>query len=464
MRCSEDLWLFDLGPCKRFWCAQAKELKQNPVDLIQHLLEQQVSEYKAVLAHHPWQALYMLNDLNEHNQQQSTLINLDGLYGKNLYEQASWSSWFKTIIELKGFLAQLKIKSMPTTKLSNQIEHMKRSIQRLGLERPYHLNQAHSCSIKRRFGTTIAKAWTWTFPQVSQAKDSSQLFHEERSDLFQDEFPWISWQAKTELSVSHHLDQAITTWDHCAIELQKDLDRLAHLRTNNQHSLVTELKWTIHLQGDDSITIPIYFRNPHALSKEIGHHDTALYQMQFAYDRAMTDFQNRKRQLQYPDEVPNFVSWSLCITKELKLPQKFVSLFEQEDKQEQTLSKLLALENKVDASIDRYQLCQDFYPSDAYSKQDKKEDHESNKKDFTLWSVAAIERPLFIYKKPYLFESGGFSCCRKFLERTTIKWWQDQKKQQELARDYYLLIDHEQKAHWVFHNKLGQWYTHGIYS
>lgn len=458
MQWSESVWLFDMTPCRHYWEVQAARHRVTVMTLLQKILnahfevtgDRETASFRAVAAPHPWQALLLLGHLRDRNMK--GLVNRTGAFGETLHTHTPWETWFETAQQFAAHCETTGRKGFNPDRFRQRTDQMKRAVDRLGFPGPHGIAHIPVSSMQRRFGSTLADLWRWTFPVRTKTRETPH-------DALEG-FPWIGWAPPEKPQVTRHLDYPIWLWEQIEPLLREDFDRLCALNTWSAEERVTRMHWQIVLDDFSTLLVPVAFRNPHALHADRGEHVTALSQTQYGFVQAAETIRARNRELDLPDETP-MVSWKLIIEERFFLPPRIMELFEDTHTGDR-YDRLLELENRLPVSLDRYVLRQDFLPEESFER--RRNETEVSPSDSAQWMAGARHRPLFIYENPVQYEPDR-THCTEFIERTQVKWWQQPPSDHmNLYRDYYRITGRDQQTRWIYRDKDGNWFLHGIYS
>ncbi len=497
MQWADGVWLMDLSACRSYWQTNAQRLRMQPLALLREVLERTLSTpeapVRAALADHPWPAVLVLGVMGA--RRLSGFMQLETPFAQALYRDIVWADWMGAAEVAATHFAAHKTVPFNGPNYRRQCKQLLAAARRLRLAGPWELRAAAAPSVRRRFGPTLAALWEWTFPE-SPTPDAQATAVAA--------FPWRRWEWAENPRVPRVLDHALWQWDAIAPLLCEDLDKLCRVRLESRgfEGRVTELAWKITLNDLREMPVVVRFRHPHDLTRELGHHKTAMLQAQYAFEAALKAHQ---RQDDNDIEVP-IITWDLVLEACLSTPPVIADLFGALDVHGCEGARLLELENQLPVALAQFGLCQDWLPeasfiddaarpaarpaaprdparrappatfwdaADEYpcalgarpeavlsllpSDQDAPIDQ-----DFP-WLAAARHRPLFLYANPEPLDTGGHSSGRVFIERTSTKWWRAATEQPEY-RDYYRLLDRMQRSTWVFQNGAGQWFVHGVFA
>lgn len=471
------VWVLDMTTTASYWQARAKSVRSATLlaaaadamtDLFRTILQQLFPDhhYRACLAATPWHGLLAVYHMRE--RQLQGLLSLGEPMGQAFFQNISWDVFFGAAGHCGAHFAAPRSegdnivahKGYNATRYARQQRQMLGAVTRLRVERPAQLNTATAAAISRRFGSTLAMLWDWTFVrEETQAQVRA--------------FPWRRWQPPHKPQITRHLDFPLWEWEHVCPHLSEDFDRLCALPTWSEHERVCRLSWTITLNDLSTIVIPVLFRYPHHLHKERGHHKTALLQGEFAFIQHLRRYV--EEQDMNPAESVPLIGWQLIVEERMILPPALRHLFD--DESDHLHSRIQELANKLPVSLQHYGLYDDWLPEASFGVHvaaDLPQSHPVGAPSCTLpdpWVRAARERPLYLYATPQPLSRRHVEermQVKTFIERVSAKWWlaadAAHTGQPCDYRDYYRAMDHEHRAHWIFHDGKGDWYHHGIFA
>jgi hypothetical protein len=436
-------WLLDLSPCLSFWSGIAARKKVGVWNLWQELLEQRFGKkLQASAAIHPWQALTLLAYVRERK--------LYGLYygespfGRQLLRELSWQAWHAPSDALLLHINAAGGKRADAARFRSQWAQLQRAMARLGCERPAALSQATASAMARRFGALLGTMWRWSFGEENAAATAG----------FSCDFPWQGFFPAERVGVERHLDEALSLWEHMQGLLCADLDKLCQVSSLDEQQRISCLSWKLVFDSMDERDLEIRFKHPHALSNERGSHPTALCQARHqleAMTSALEQFQ-----------TPTICSWRLEIREKMVLSPAFIGLFTDSDDSadsDQQQTKIWALENKLPLLFFHYQLRASFIPQDDFIGADTL----APAFDLAPWSLAALHRPLFVYKIATKAQFHQFQT-PTFSERTANKWWVSGNSWGSgIVDDYFIAVEGGKQAYWLCRGQGGEWMCRGIF-
>lgn len=425
-------------------------------------------------------AVLLFNYMKQRNL--TGLVSLSGTFGKNIFREIPWGVWWTTANQYAHHMEEVPTgkRRFNGSSFRSRCAQMQRALKRLGIKNPWGMHDMSALQIKRRFGMELHELWEWSYQNLDHQK---KLQSPTQSFLFGREtevgrFPWVCCLSPDKPKVTIHLDNPLAEWDHIQPILKNELDRLCDLEEFKEAERVVSLEWRIVYQDLTYLVIPIPFRHPHSLHMEKSHQSTALLQALYSFENSLRGSPIDKNR--WDDLIPlePIISWTLTVTERLYLPNKLLSLFGDQSSgssmNQSTEHALLELENRLPVPLQEYRLRHDPLPEDSYESSTKEFPHEMDEAVFPTLMAQAQKRPLFIYREPALFEyKGGASksveAGRQFTERTMDKWWRTNGSltDRPLQRDYYRMIDRDERAFWVFRNNTGSsesFYVHGVFA
>jgi hypothetical protein len=462
MRWEDDVMIFDLRPCRLFWQNHADQRGVSLTELFKDLVSEITNETAtsfAVVAETPWRAVLMLDHLREKNL--TGLVSLYDSFSKGLFSQISWASWWRSCHLFSTHQHVMTRFSRGSrwnsTTFQRQSTQLQKSARRLGLDRPSDLTRVSTTGIQRRFGAQLRELWEQAF--LGGTADPSTTH----------EFPWINHETKELPSVKRHLDYGLEAWDHIQPILQEDLDRLCRTEVKIQDMRIVSLEWRLTFADLTSHPIAIQYRHPHCLYREIGHHKTTLLQAYYNFQvpRATEDqstvsaaAKDAVRIVKDESQTKTVIAWSLQVKEQMTMPLVTSQLFTEGSTEK---SRLLDLENLLPTALEKYSLTEDWQPESAYVSKEAATPSQDLTDLTHLYLEGAKNRPLYIFNCPEPLPRFEGSTLWKFLERTMCHWWKKDLKAPNY-RDYYCLIDSNQKRHWVFKDNKGRTYQHGLFA
>ena len=440
MQWSEACWIFDISCCLTYWNQQAKIHASDCHNLLRQVVQRTFPDFKrATLCHHPWQAILLLYTMEEKGLE--GFLDIESPIGKNIYHQMSWDVWWYCA---RNFISHFSNQNTSKVKHNQHLRSMQKAIMRLQLPSPWLLSSLPEKSVQRRFGPLMQSLVTQAFTEAENLESCSP-------ETIQ--FPWENYEISERPKRSRNLDFPLTDWNHIAPLLQEDLNFLCFLDSFKKGERIIELEWRIVLYDLSLQSIPILFRHPHYLHKDLPHQRTALLQIQYAFEREL------KEKFSEEDQHMAIVSWQLFIEKKLSILPQVLDIFNERD---DDITALTELENQLPIRLFSYDLIHDWVPENSFiSTQKPTTIGDQIKKGQAHDSIKALgkSRPLFLYTKPESLNHKGKSGLWKFSERTMNKWWLNHIGTQ---RDYYRYMSEKQQL-WVFQDKNGKWYIHGIF-
>ena len=426
MRWDTETWIFDLKPVQSYWQRKASSLSQKTEDLLKQIIEEvfqpHPKEHRTayIWCHHPWQGLILIDS------KRTGAIHCSSPFANKLFKDLSWQEWIQPLSRLQKH-SQKKI-------ASTVIKRFLTVVRQLGCQGPHDLRQSSALSIKRRFGPLFFDLWTWTF--YTQGKCHNPLLG----------FPWATWQPSCIPEVTRIIDHQVWLWEHLQEYLICDLDTLCNDRRFHTDQRVVLMLWDIYLESGASMRIPICFKNPHNLHREIHQHKTLLYQAEYQY----AAFQKMTT------DDHTITGWKISLKETICIPPKVHDLFNQ-DKVD--LHSIMLLENKLPISLEQFHLQPDLLIDDDPLA--SKADHKSTY-SMTQWIIAGFYRPLYVHREPIPITQSVCYTRKNFLERTQPKWWEIDSDRLQ-TRDYFVGIDRRKNHHWLFQDQQGNWFRHGFF-
>jgi len=492
MRWSEDVWILDLSAFFGYWQKRAEMLNTGVTSLWRTVFNQLFSTedlfgaetgvgvdtdpqqikvisispaYRACCAQNPWLAALMLNCMRE--RAVKGLILQKSKFGQSLFRQISWIAWWQGVSAIETHFSEQKFKGFKQAKFRSQYRRLEAAMLRLGFRFPWEMHILNTDGVKKRFGTSMADLWRWTYGRELSPVES--LYHEG--------FPWKNYLFRAPPAVKHHLDYSVILWEQIAPFLREDLDKLCDALGSSSEK-VTRLDW--HLTFDDlsKLQVPIRFRNPHDLLAEKGDHTTALLQASYIFAAAAREKFPQTGKDSTPPEAPPIISWEIMLSASLIIPDVFYNIFGEISEQGSDIDILLRLENELPVDLNRFSPQKDWLPEDSYINEAPAQDEEEtpvSEIDRSLEAVAE-DRPLYIRQPPLPLKSLKEPGEDRFLESTMNKWWREAKtsrraeetarREKEVAsleRNYFKHVDEDGNATWIFQDSHGEWYQHGIF-
>lgn len=461
MKWEGGVWLMDLRVCLPYWNIVAQQQGCSLAELLRDLLQQYTEDqtYLAAFAGCPWQAILLLNYLNE--RRLDGFVDRTSNFGSGLYRDISWQSWWQTALQWGSFCEQVREKRFNLGMLKRQLTQMRQAVENVGVASPWEMQAVGSLSIQRRYGRWVTLLWEWTFPPINQ-------------HLPEDGFPWVSYQPREDVSVQRWLDEPLHEWEQVCSDLRVDFNRMCDLATFTERQKLVCLEWRLTLHDASTVSIPIRFRHPHCLHREAPTHGTALLQANYAFEEVMQAKQ--KKSLEDTDScAPPIIGWEILVKEQLVLPPQVVDLFGDTDTDD---AALLRLENRLPVKLYHFDLRSDWSPEESYAVYGQDTTDEQDPTRHSLMAIA-MRRPLFLYQKHVPLERRmAQSSLWQFTERTMNKWWKDHGAEfssgmnpvpanpakGDLAKDYYRYVDEKQRSLWVARGARNQWYVHGIFA
>ncbi len=437
MRWKEGVWLVDLAATRSYWETQARRRGVPLGELWRSLATGLLgADGSAALARHPFQALLLARHLS--TKKLPGFASADEPLTQMLWKDLTWATHWQVTEELLPHLTEARDPRGHPATFRQKLGLMQRSMRRLGLKLPWQLAEVEPLQIRRRFGALFGDVWDWCYGGA-----------EARGD-----FPWRGFRFAADPGVSRALEYGVNDWQGLEAWLKEDFDRLAAMPQLGAKERVVELAWRLVFDDLSERTLPIRFRHPHHLQKEVGAHGTALKQCLYAYEAMPKD----------EDIIPPpLVAWQLTVTERMTPTAVGLTLFGEGDGQDETL---LALENRLKLALTRHALCEDWLPEDSQMTASGGDSWPSlPPRAESLPSLAALARmrPLFLFEKPQSFDPKQKEL--RFLERTMSKWWQGGHVQgRRVTRDYFKARGDGDKDYWIFRDGQGHWFVHGVFA
>jgi hypothetical protein len=451
MRWSETIWLLDLTPVVSYWMTIAKKTR---CDLIECFNIQRFFE-RGVLAGNPWQAVLLLHALRERNL--SGLWSFDAAqFGSvtrfsslSLWQSLSWSAWQESIKELACHLTPAKREAL--LRGSRELENVAK---KLNVTSPYGLAQfKQALPLKRRFGKALASVWEWTFGDKENV---------DSTELFKSSFPWAFEKVQPCKAITRFFDlRSPLSWGQLEPFLQEDLDRLFCSSALAEDELVLSLEWVLSLTLGSRLVVPINFRHPYNPRREHALYKTALLQAFYSYESERKDFFLAEDELRLVPDAIEIQSWKLQLSERFKQTYFNKQLFEEECERENSIA---SLENCLPVTLEQYEVVDHWVPEESFKlKKDAQKEKALGDKSFHIQALKAQgkSRPLFIEKKPFLFDTTRRSKGWMFCERVSGIWWGEDAYQN---RDYYKVTDDHGLSYWVYKTDEHKFYMHGIFA
>jgi hypothetical protein len=452
MQWRSQLWIWDLRPTLSYWQALSAQKQWSLTTMIRHILDQELSgDYQAVLSRHPWSAVLLCEHMV--NQDLKGLLDAHDRFGSHLYREVSWDCWWTSLEQCGIHADATKLKAFKLPVFRQSLRRLQCSVQHVGMRTPWMMQAVGDAAIRRRFGGFIERVWNWSFPK-----------NEQQAAATVDEFPWLSETLQHDYQVSRSLDQPALDWQVIQADLRTDFDRICELLVGKDSGVgsllrLTSLRWRLNLSPSHvCLDVPIRFRHPHALHRELHAHGTALLQAQYAFEQAYAEFRRQS------SEDVMIISWELRVDGLLQAKARAISLFD-DDGVEGEQHHLLELENQLPMALIQYDVRHDWSIEESFAVFDC---DMARQDDDALPSICALarRRPLFIYDraKP-LEQKSSSSGLWRFCERTMARWWQPGGDEwNALSSDYYRYTDAEHRLLWVSRQADRRWYVHGIFA
>lgn len=459
----DDILLCKVDDCEQFWLAQQQKYQCDLNQLFDQILNYHFgSEYIAVFANHPWQALMYLT--YQIGQQAQGVYFLQSLLNRNIYKSLSWKFWFAPQQTLIQHLEQINAKQFNAASFRSKQAQLKRFVNRIGLTGPFDLKQADAHAITRRFDIWAGKIWQWTFIQ-SSGFQSSQSLSTQSPDL--KGFPWIPFAQPLRPTVNRDLEYPLNQWEYIKVLLCEDFEKLCSQFEGSENEHINRMLWKIKLFNDQVVDVELSFRHPYSLHNEIPEFKTAMYQAWYVYDDLMRQLKRRDKDLDLPETMP-LVGWSVEVCERIQLPPVFWDLFAQDsfdnledEVPEIKLQNIRELQNKLPTLIEAYHCEANFCPEQSFNTAPIGSTPDTDF-DHLQWSASSRQRPLFYHPESQQIDSPSIKP-HQFLERCASRWWllEDAINQ---SKDYYVLKDNKGHASWVYKDGEGRWFKQGEYT
>jgi len=427
-------WLVALGSVVSYWRGVSQDDLPQTIRKIldENFNEQplasigQASHYRATIANGPWRALLIANLMEERSI--TGLIQETSGVWRNLSQLVKWSDIWSLGHEVRKHLIDQDKKQNVAKNLLKTLNLMEKSFLNIGVHSPNKLSNIPKDQIWRRFSDWGLRIWEWTW-------DSGTGFGNN------DHFPWKQHIEKEIFFVERQLDDEIKDWAHIEDALRKDLNLLASACSEN--ICITQMDWLINLDNGLSYVVPVVFRCPMDLKKDLPEGKSFLKYIFHNF------WGNLNLMGQKNLEVLGIKSWRLEVKKYLLSRREAQSLFRDAD----FSFEVLSLEGRLSTPLIRYKLTKDPWPEFSYAMAEVGE-----KKFLDNQMYPSMDRPLFVWKHPIPAKEPPD---KFFLERVSLRWWE---KGNFGRRDYYRTLDQEGQVHWVFKDQNGFWYQHGIFA
>ncbi|MCX6117071.1 MAG: hypothetical protein NT027_05995 [Proteobacteria bacterium] len=467
MKWSEEVQLIDLSSTHRYWAQKAMEDGLTFDQMIERLIKDYFPPQTiGVIANHPWQAVLYLKTFSA--RACGTLLNLSSPFGRSLKKDLSWEAWSETFQEIDDHFLVFgsKSKLSKDKKSKSQLSTFLKTAQRMSLHTPAHFHHGaldndsnETSGIKRRFGDRVATLWDWTWTQI-------------QGDTNDIGFPWKTQKLNEVPSVQRLLIHPIRNWEHIEPILCEDLDRLCQLRCWNSSERVVSLEWELFFSNSPTLSIPVLFRYPHALHREIGLHKTALLQAFHSWTSSLS--KRLKQSLFHEDsqylENDAIIEWKVVVKERLVIPPQHHSLFA--DDLSSPLARLRDLENSLPVQLSEFAHADDWTPEDSWKIQSTNSEKSLSKAcsesaDSPIDSPKSylfqhLCRPLFIQNEPTPFISNEQDPYFEFKERVMRKWWQ-LAVSDDYVYDCFLHEDRKGRLLWIHKSTNKQLTINGVY-
>ncbi len=432
MAWDSERWLISLKSVDSYWkSVGGEDLLQTLRSLLDKMFDQaalphigQASCYRASFAQNPWRALLLHRSMEE--RQINGLVGESSQVAFKLYSKARWDQFWALGRDVCFHLRDTNQKQ-ESKKLEKVLNIMESSFAGLGIKQANSLSDIPHNQIERRFSDWGLRLWEWTW--WSPEKDIRQIY-----------FPWKTWEESKKYEILRDLDENLNQWDQVEEELRADIRKLssnlpAYLR-------VLEMSWSVHLDKDTHLNVPILFRSPMNLALDLPDAKIVLKQIHHGFWGTLDS------SIQKTDNKLGLKSWCLKITKHVFARQELKSLFCDTDRS----SEVAILSNRLISPLLRFELSDDPWPEHSFKAMEIGQSHVNST------CFRSSDRPLFLWKLPIPAKEPK---AKRFLERVSSRWWE---KGRFGRRDYYSSQDQEGQCHWMFKDQEGFWYQHGIFA
>lgn len=440
MHWDDGIWLLDMRGVVSYWLNHLVRGRMSVTSLLRSKMVELCNDsgqFFCVGSRHPWRALLTLLTMRERSVY-GVVLEYES-FGRRLYQQVSWAVWWRSLSKIgERFIAQ-KAKGFSGEKYAEQCGRMREILPRMGRNNLFQFSNIDSSNIRRRFGRYLEAIWIWTFDRGGSIEAIL--------------FPWQTAAASSNPFVQRCLDFPLLEWDHIESFLIEDFDRLCLQATQTENYLVLGLEWRLVFSDSSILPLPIAFRHPHLLSKEMQQHRTALLQAKYAFEGC-----EKERRKNYA-EFRAIASWDLVITERLQIGYSSSSLFHDEFRDFERLDEL---ENKLPVRLYAYRVNHDWLPEHSYEIEDQRIVTPAHQIGLDQWSICAAQRPLFIYRSPIVYQENCFGPGSWFfLERSMNKWW---LSSDHALRHYYRVIHRNQQTLWIYRTENGKYFIQGNYA
>ena len=441
MRWSDEILLFRLDDCRRFWLDQKKKLRCKLSELFDPLLRHHYGDgYLAVFASHPWQCLLYLQYQSSYCRH--GLFLLQSRLDQNIFKSIGWDCWFSSLAELPGHWLEINARGFNAQSFQTRIGQLRRFIERSGVHCPAELSAANFNAMMRRFGKWLALAWQWSFT------DSSSL----------QSFPWLSADTRPRPAVTRDLEYPVNQWVYVEQMLREDLEHLNDLFHADASCHVNRIRWRITLFNHEHINVDLCFRHPYSLRRDIPEFETALYQARYIFDDLMRRMAARDQDLDLPESMP-LIGWSIELSEAIQLSPQLWDLFA-DQLGEIDYRQVLALQNKLPSAFESFHVNTSFLPEASFRTVAPGYVSVSDF-DTSQWQGCAAASPLFFY--PEAIPLDSLEVVRKiFLGRSSEPWWLAPELIDSI-RDYFQIEDRAGRRSWAYRTANGCWYKQGEY-
>lgn len=442
MRWSDQIVLFRLDDCRRFWLEQKKKLRCKLSELFDPLLRYHYGDdYLAVFASHPWQCLLYLQYQSSHRR--TGLFLLQSRLDQNIFRSIDWDCWFDSLAALPGHWLESNARGFNADAFRARTGQLRRFIERSGVRCPSELSAAVFNAMMRRFGKWLALAWQWSFT------DSSAL----------QSFPWRPADTRPRPSVTRELEYPVNQWVYVEQLLREDLERLNDLFPADDSCHINRISWQITLFNYQQISVELSFRHPYSLRRDMPEFETALYQARYIFDDLMRRMAAREQDLDLPETMP-LIGWRIELSETIQLAPQLWDLFA-DQLGEIDYRQVLSLQNKLPTAFECFHLNTSFLPEVSFRSVPPGHVFTADF-DTSQWESYAADNPLFFY--PEAIPLDSLEVVRKiFLGRSSEPWWLAPDLIDSI-RDYFQIEDRNGRRSWAYRTANGSWFKQGEYS
>jgi|GEM_PF-4720270 len=448
--------IHDLRPTLKYWQQEAEKVGSSLEQILQEALQKNSSNtpHLSLLCDHPFQGLLLAHHLKASGTQ--GFFSSDSLFNSQIFKNISWRTWIFTANIMFRYCETHNLFSSEQKAYPKSMARLQRFIQRLQLQSPFEMSEAHFSALQRRFSKFIARLWRWTFYQASPEGESVQTDFFTENGVNED-FPWIYQRPQHRPKVFQFLDFPLSTWSHLEPHLLQNFETLARDTYLQSPCKIVELQWTVTLFDMETVTVQIPFRFPYSLETDSKNNfKMSLAQMALAFN----EFQKK---LQHPSEDLEIFKEQLLIGWKLEVSQSLVSaatptaLLPEDAGTYTCTDTIKSLQNKIESPIQVFAMEEPTIPFFDFSSHNAAGETPRGQTQNTKMPL-----PFFIHPKPVPIEKAslhGF----QFLERTSASWWESFDRL-DTQRDYFIASGVDKRLVWVFKDYQNQWFEHGLYS